>query len=257
MRSIAGTELSRETYISYLTADYARLLACLPNESVAVPSCPGWSTNDLAKHMGHVYLGQAFVVETGVKAEAKEHLAPYARTDDVREFMGWGFTAIVKALDLARPERKTWSWHHSDNTVDFWFRRMAHETVIHRIDAELACGSVTTIPEDLALDGIDEVLDFLPLLGSWEGAPNQAFGIVSICALGSKQDTHWDIEFTADYAAVTKAESVSPLARLKISGTPEAMDLYLWGRISSSDSRITITGDGEADFKQLMQVAVL
>jgi uncharacterized protein (TIGR03083 family) len=257
MRSIAGTELSRETYISYLTADYARLLACLPNEPVAVPSCPGWTTNDLAKHMGHVYLGQAYVVETGVKAEAKEHLTPYARTDDVLEFMGWGFAAIIKALDLARPERKTWSWHHSDNTVDFWFRRMAHETVIHRIDAELACDSVTTIPEDLALDGVDEVLDFLPLLGSWESAPNQAFGIVSICALGSKQATHWDIEFTADYATVTNAESVNPLARLTISGTPEAMDLYLWGRINSSDSRVTITGDGEDDFKQLMQVAVL
>jgi uncharacterized protein (TIGR03083 family) len=257
MRSIAGTELSRETYISYLNADYARLLACLPNEPVAVPSCPGWTTNDLAKHMGHVYLGQAYVVETGVKAEAKEHLAPYARTDDVLEFMGWGFVAIIKALDLARPERKTWSWHHSDNTVDFWFRRMAHETVIHRIDAELACDLVTTIPEDLALDGVDEVLDFLPLLGSWEGAPNQAFGIVSISALGSKQTTNWDIEFTADYAKVSKVENVNPRARLTISGTPEAMDLYLWGRINSSDSRITITGDGENDFKQLMQVAVL
>ena len=257
MRSIAGTELSRQTYISYLTADYARLLACLPNEPVAVPSCPGWSTSDLAKHMGHVYLGQAYVVETGDKVEAKEHLAPYARTDDVLEFMGWGFAAIIKALDLARPERKTWSWHHSDNTVDFWFRRMAHETVIHRIDAELACGAVTTIPEDLALDGVDEVLDFLPLLGSWEGAPNQAFGIVSISALGSKQTMHWDIEFTADYATVSKAENVNPGARLTILGTPEAMDLYLWGRINSSDSRVTITGEGEGDFKQLMQVAVL
>lgn len=257
MRSIAGTELSRQTYISYLSADYARLLECLPNEPVAVPSCPGWSTNDLAKHMGHVFLGQAYVVETGVKAEAKEHLAPYPRTENVLEFMGWGFVAIVKALDLARPERKTWSWHHSDNTVDFWFRRMAHETVIHRVDAEIACDSVTTIPEDLAHDGVDEVLDFLPLLGSWESAPNQAFGIVSISALGSKQDTHWEIKFTADKATVVKAESVNPLARLKISGTPEAMDLYLWGRINSSDSRITITGAGEDDFKQLMQVAVL
>lgn len=257
MRSIAGTELSRQSYISYLTADYARLLECLPAEPVAVPSCPGWSTNDLAKHMGHVYLGQAYVIETGVKAEAKEHLAPYARTENVLEFMGWGFSAIIKALDVSRPERKTWSWHHSDNTVDFWFRRMAHETVIHRIDAELACGLVTTIAEDLALDGVDEVLDFLPLLGSWESAPNQAFGIVSICALGAKQDTHWEIEFTADKAAVVKAEGVNPLARLKISGSPEAMDLYLWGRIDSSDPRITLIDEGEDTFKQLMQVAVL
>lgn len=256
MRSIAGTELSRETYLSYLVADYARLLACLPNEPVAVPSCPGWSTNDLAKHMAQVYLAQAFVVETGDKAQAKEHLAPYPRTDDVLEFMGWGFAAISKALDVSRPERKTWSWHHSDTTVDFWFRRMAHETVIHRIDAQLASGALTTIPEDLALDGVDEVLDFLPLLGSWEGAPNLAFGIVSISTLGSKRAVHWDIEFTADYATVSKAEIVNPLARLTILGTPEAMDLYLWGRINSSDSRITVIGKGEDTFKQLMQVAV-
>ena len=96
MRSIAGTELSRDNYISYLKADYVRLVECLPAEPVVVPSCPGWNTNDLAKHVAHVYLGQAYVVETGVKAEAKEHLAPYARTDDVLEFMGWGFAAIIK-----------------------------------------------------------------------------------------------------------------------------------------------------------------
>ena len=257
MRSIAGTELSRETYISYLLADYARLLECLPAEPVAVPSCPGWTTNDLAKHMAHVYLGQAFVVETGAKAEAKEHLAPYPRTENVVEFMGWGFTAIVKALNVSRPERKTWSWHHSDSTVDFWFRRMAHETVIHRIDAEIACGEVTAIPEDLALDGVDEVLDFLPLLGSWEGAPNIAFGIVMITAKTSDGETHWEIDFSADNATVTHATSVNPQARLKISGVAQAMDLYLWGRITSSDSRITLLGEDEETFKQLMQVAVL
>ena len=36
---------------------------------------------------------------------------------------------------------------------------MAQETVIHRIDAELALGStVAPVPADLAVDGIDEVL---------------------------------------------------------------------------------------------------
>ena len=257
MRSIAGTELAREEYVSHLLADYARLLACLPSEPVAVPSCPGWNTNDLAKHMAKVYLHQAFVVETGDKAHEKEHLAAYPRTDDPLEFMGWGFEAITKALDVSRPERKTWSWHHSDFTVDFWFRRMAHETLIHRIDAEIACDDVTAISEDLALDGIDEVLDFLPLLGSWDEAPNLPFGIVSIHAHGNGHDLNWDVEFTADKAVVSKTEKVNPSARLTISGTPESVDLYLWGRINSSDPRITLNGEGEDTFKQLMQVAVL
>jgi uncharacterized protein (TIGR03083 family) len=257
MRSVAGTELSREQYLIHLSADYQLLVAAIPDAPVDVPSCPGWTTKDLAKHMAHVYLGQAFVVETGSQAENKEHLAPYPRTEDYLEFMGWGYEAITKALDINRPERPTWSWHHSDNSVDFWFRRMAHETVIHRIDAELAVGAVTPIDEALALDGVDEVLDFLPLLGSWPEAPNVDFGIVSIVASTAAGTKVWDLSFTDKAATVSAAAEPNETARLVISGDAEAMDLYLWGRIDLSDPRISITGEGEETFKKLMQVAVL
>ena len=257
MRSVAGTELSREQYLRHLNADYRLLAAVIPEVPLDVPSCPGWTTNDLAKHMAHVYLHQAFVVETGAKAENKEHLAPYPRTEDYAEFMGWGFEAITKALDINRPERPTWSWHHSDFSVDFWFRRMAHETVIHRIDAELAAGSVTPIDAALALDGVDEVLDFLPLMGSWPEVPNVDFGIVSIVASTTEGTKVWDLEFTNEATTVSVASEPNATARLVISGDAEAMDLYLWGRIDSSDPRISITGEGEETFKKLMQVAVL
>ena len=257
MRSVAGTELSREQYLIHLNADYQLLAAAIPETPVEVPSCPGWSTNDLAKHMAHVYLGQAFVVETGSQAENKEHLAPYPRTEDFMEFMSWGFDAITKALDINRPERPTWSWHHSDQSVDFWFRRMAHETVIHRIDAEQAVGAITKIDEALALDGVDEVLDFLPLMGSWPEVPNIDFGIVSIVATTKSGSQVWDLQFTDEAATVSSADKANVSARLVISGDAEAMDLYLWGRIDSSDPRISITGEGEEFFKQLMQVAVL
>jgi uncharacterized protein (TIGR03083 family) len=257
MRSVAGTELSREQYLIHLSAEYQLLVSAIPDAPVDVPSCPGWTTKDLAKHMAHVYLGQAFVVETGSQAENKEHLAPYPRTEDYLEFMGWGYEAITKALDINRPERPTWSWHHSDNSVDFWFRRMAHETVIHRIDAELAVGAVTPIDEALALDGVDEVLDFLPLTGSWPEVPNIDFGIVSIVASAKSGSKVWDLSFTDKAATVSAAAEPNETARLVISGDAEAMDLYLWGRIDSSDPRISITGEGEETFKQLMQVAVL
>src|SRR6266700_2763359 len=45
--------------------------------------------------------------------------------------------------------------------------RMAQETVIHRIDAELAAGlPVTPVPDDLAADGVDEVLKRMLAYGS-------------------------------------------------------------------------------------------
>jgi len=49
--------------------------------------------------------------------------------------------------------------HTPDRTVGFWIKRMAQETVIYRIDAELATRqTVASVPDELALDGIDERL---------------------------------------------------------------------------------------------------
>jgi uncharacterized protein (TIGR03083 family) len=57
-----------------------------------------------------------------------------------------------------RPEDPAGSWYAPDETVGFWIRQMAHETVIHRIDAELGTGQpVAPVPAELALDGIDEL----------------------------------------------------------------------------------------------------
>jgi len=54
-----------------------------------------------------------------------------------------------------------WGWA-GDHTSDFWARRQAHETSVHRIDAQLAAGAVLSIaPPELAADGIDEWFDVL------------------------------------------------------------------------------------------------
>ena len=100
-------------------------------------------------------------------------------------------------------------------------------------------------------------LDFLPLLGSWPEVPNVDFGIVSIVASTKNGFKVWDLNFTNEAATVSAVAESHADARLVISGDAEAMDLYLWGRIDSSDPRISITGEGEETFKQLMQVAVL
>lgn len=57
------------------------------------------------------------------------------------------------------PDDPAGSWYTPDQTVGFWIRRMAQETVIHRIDAELGAGRpVAPVAADLAVDGIDELL---------------------------------------------------------------------------------------------------
>ena len=43
---------------------------------------------------------------------------------------------------------------------------MAHETAVHRVDAELARGASTPVDAGLAMDGVDELLHIM-LAGDW------------------------------------------------------------------------------------------
>ena len=43
--------------------------------------------------------------------------------------------------------------------ASFWARRMAHETAVHRADAEITVGRQPEIDADIAVDGIDEWLE--------------------------------------------------------------------------------------------------
>jgi len=52
-----------------------------------------------------------------------------------------------------------WTWS-SDRTVDFVRRRVAHECLIHRLDAQLTAQALTPIDADLATDGVDEVVTY-------------------------------------------------------------------------------------------------
>lgn len=40
----------------------------------------------------------------------------------------------------------------------FWARRQAHETAIHRVDAQSVTGAITATTPEFAVDGIDELL---------------------------------------------------------------------------------------------------
>ncbi|HEX6683858.1 MAG TPA: maleylpyruvate isomerase N-terminal domain-containing protein [Candidatus Limnocylindrales bacterium] len=141
-----------------LAANYLRLrdLAGGGDLTARVPSCPEWTVADLVSHVAHVYLH---------KVEMMRHHGwpdpwPPAPTGETEvEMLERGYLAL-RAEFAARPAtQEAVTWHDEDQTVGFWVRRMAHETVIHRIDAELGAGVASEpVPGDLALDGIDELL---------------------------------------------------------------------------------------------------
>ena len=56
-----------------------------------------------------------------------------------------------------------WSWAE-DQTAGFWLRRITHDTLVHRLDAELAVGSAVAVAPDLAADSVSDLLDMFRVL---------------------------------------------------------------------------------------------
>lgn len=128
-----------------------------------VPTCPGWRVRDLVHHTGGTHLWAA----AHVTEQRREQLGPDEMAtlksprpaDDL--LLGWYRAAhqgVVEALEQASPQLSCWTFLPAPSPLVFWGRRQAHETEIHRSDAEMASGSITAVPAVAALDGIEEML---------------------------------------------------------------------------------------------------
>ena len=149
-------EFSR--YLDCLSADFRRFREVAQlDPTAAVPTCPGWSVADLTRHLGQVYLHKTVAMREGAEPGAwppkeLEEAEPLPLLDRA-------YAELLAEFATRRPEDPSSTWYRHDQTVGFWFRRMAQETVIHRIDAELGAGQpVAPVPADLAIDGVDELL---------------------------------------------------------------------------------------------------
>jgi uncharacterized protein (TIGR03083 family) len=123
-----------------------------------VPTCPGWVARDVVDHTAEVYAHKVAAIRLGRRPQEGEW--PWAPDDDT--VFGWFDDRLVEllaVLDEHDPADPAWTWFAADQSVGFWLRRMAHETAIHRVDAQVAAGvPVGAHDEALAADGVAEVL---------------------------------------------------------------------------------------------------
>lgn len=131
-----------------------------------VPSCPGWTIADLLEHTGMVHRHKELIVRSGGNVEWPPPTDPPG--SDLVSWFREGVVSLVDELTRHDPEEPAWTWHDPDQTVGFWYRRMAQETLVHRIDAELAAGTVGRVDALLAADGFDELVGaFLSGAAAW------------------------------------------------------------------------------------------
>jgi uncharacterized protein (TIGR03083 family) len=78
--------------------------------------------------------------------------------DDLLDWFVEGHAALVAALRAAPADLDCWSFLPAPSPLAFWARRQAHETAIHRADADSARGVIPSYDPHFAADGIGELL---------------------------------------------------------------------------------------------------
>jgi uncharacterized protein (TIGR03083 family) len=132
----------------------------------------------------------------------------------------------------------------------FWARRQAHETMMHRADAELAAGRGVVLDTALAADGIDEWLSMVadPRYGRLSpGAVLPPGAVLHLHAAGDLDDRgdrdgarDWLVSANADGIAVRDGNGP---ADVTVAGRPGPLLLVLVRRLPPDEENVSVTGD--------------
>lgn len=203
----------------------------------AVPGCPGWTVRDVVGHTGAVQRQKEQIIRERWIDGAPDLEDP--PDSGLVEWFRAGSDLLLATLATTDPDTPVHSWHPADQTAGFWYRRMAHETAIHRVDAEMGHGPVNPLEKVLAADGIDEILTVM-----MEGYPQWATPTATRDTLlieCTDQPGAWSLAFITwsgispesgtayeDEPGIVFEEAAAPSAVLR--GAAGDLDLFLWGR---------------------------
>ena len=122
-----------------------------------VAACPGWTVDDVVLHLGTIHRWANELVRTRATARIPRITPNLDEVAVSPEWLRQGGLELVKTLRDANPDEVMWAWGF-DQHVRFWSRRQVHETLVHRIDLELAGRIEPIVEASLASDAIDEFL---------------------------------------------------------------------------------------------------
>ncbi|MFG2136517.1 maleylpyruvate isomerase family mycothiol-dependent enzyme [Streptomyces sp. NPDC048650] len=215
-----------------------------------VPSCPDWQMRDLVIHVGRVHRWATDAVTDPVETPGGGPAPAPEMTDD--ELVPWlrdGHHRLVVALHTAPQDLRTWTFLPAPSPLAFWARRQAHETSVHRVDAQQAAkNALTPLPPSFAADGIDELLTGFHSTGRSRirtDAP-RTMRLRATDTLGAD----WTVHLSEAPPRTVRTAGPTPEAAPDESGTAvdctvegpaEELYLALWNRLPWDG--LTVTGD--------------
>jgi uncharacterized protein (TIGR03083 family) len=220
--------------------------------TVPVPSCPGWNAGQLLRHLGGAQRWTETIVRTrATQPPSDDHfrdLSPYTHEDPavLDPWLAEGAAQLADALRDAGPDTEVWTPVPGE-TISFFARRMAHETVIHRADATLALGAEFSVDEEVAIDAVDEWMELgsLPVMFEYHPEMRQLLGpgrTLHFHATGTAPGAgaEWLIDLTGDAIAWRRAHERAAVA---VHGPLTGLLLVIYRRRSVAGEGIEVHGD--------------
>jgi len=229
-------------YLRELDTDFQRLRAVVAGHlAQPVPSCPEWTGEQLVRHVAEVYLHKS---ECMRRNDFPRPWPPDLSGEEPMALLDRAYAELAGEFAARTPDAPAATWYEPEQTAGFWARRMAQETVIHRIDAELTAGApVQPISAELAVDGVDEVLTRFLDYGShrWQedfvrSIPDTSQPPVLVRTPGRG----WLVRATPDGVLVEPAHP-GAAAPATVTGPPTPLLLWLWNRGGADE--VTVAGD--------------
>jgi uncharacterized protein (TIGR03083 family) len=222
----------------------------------AVPPCAPWLVKDLLRHTGFIHRWAARHI-----AECPDRVIHGPSEPEILrggaaepELLAWfraGHAALVETLSTADPALDCATFMAAPSPLAFWARRQAHETAIHRADAQSAGGTVPSYPPEFAADGIDELIMGFGRRRKYLPAADIDGGRLGVAATDTGDD--WYIDAREGRMHPRRGDDKNPAddqvaedavgAVCTASGPASGLYLFLWNRIGAAQAGITVTGN--------------
>ncbi len=212
---------------------------------VDIPTCPGWDMRELLRHLSMIHLwaaGHVAQLHGGSWGDDLAELAEYwpdlgVFWPDDDKLVDWYLKVnanLVDALKSAPLDVESFTFLPAPSPLAMWARRQAHETAVHRFDAENGAGIASSFDAGFASDGVDELLAaFAPRTSKLQRTTTQAMVVHA-----TDTDDRWHVTLSPEGISTIRGDGPADVTL-----TGDASDLYLalWNR--SGDANVTVTGD--------------
>lgn len=244
-----GQAMSAFDALAVLRAEADRM-ARLPVAGLdaRVPACPDWDVTDLVCHTGWVHRWMTYMVglPEGERPSRETSMAAgLPRVGSVERpdgnLMGWfraGAAELVDVLETA-PTTKRMNSLFGEHQPALIARRQAHETSVHRWDAETALGvPAAGFGPGVAADGIDEVLElWVPMSFDYAVFPGPAR-----IQLAADDSGHgWVVAVEDRSTTWRRGHDASSMVTVR--GAVDDLYLFVWNRHSADG--LDVVGDGD------------